>query len=746
MTRQSLNDFDDSTVAPTSRWQLLAPLLLAALRNPVQTLGLLSFARIKNLYVTLFRQPAEMRESIVSYYVDLYEAADDGPPETVSEALPELPLCFPSRSAVPLVSIVVPAHNHYETTLRCLDAVLRNTREIAYELILADDASSDATRTIEHVVENVQVVRNEENIGFLHTCNRALRSATGRWLVLLNNDTLVTDGWLSQLLRLAERYPNVGMVGPKLLYPNGKLQEAGGIVWRDGSAWNYGRGGDPRRPEYNYVRDVDYVSGACICVRRKLWQQFDGFDPRFAPAYYEDTDLAFAIRAHGYRVMYQPQSVVVHVEGVSHGKDPAVGIKGYQQRNAARFAEKWRSVLRDGHLPAGSDLHQARERTTGQKTMLIIDHRVPRQDRDAGSRSTYQYIRWFLQCGLRVKFIGDDFHFHRGYTEALQQLGVEVLYGPWYARNWKEWLRTQGADLDYVYLHRPQVASKYLAEIRRSSRAKVLYFGHDLHYLRVHRQAQQSDETRLADEVERWRDMEFEVFRQADVIYYPSDVETREVLRSFPDKTVRSIPLYLTDGVAEMPEDYQDRHGLLFVAGFAHPPNLDAFDWFVSDILPRIHASLPDCRVAVVGSNVPQQVKQHAGAMLDVHENVSDETLDAIYRSSRLAVVPLRYGAGIKGKILEAMQLQLPVVTTSIGAEGLPDAERYLTIADTAEAFAQQLVGLYQSHETWMQYREQGRRAFNAYFGKRRAAEILGQDIALDLVAADSHEGSDAEH
>ena len=153
---------------------------------------------------------------------------------------------------------------------------------------------------------------NANNLGFLRSCNRAAGQASGDWICFLNNDTVVADDWLEELIDSFRWFPDAGLVGPMLLYPNGSLQEAGGIVWQDGSAWNYGRNGDPDDPAHGFARDVDYVSGACILLPTALFRELGGFDGRYSPAYYEDTDLALAVKASGRRVIYQPRARVIH--------------------------------------------------------------------------------------------------------------------------------------------------------------------------------------------------------------------------------------------------------------------------------------------------------------------------------------------------------------------------------------------------------------------------------------------------
>src|SRR5262249_10340775 len=214
----------------------------------------------------------------------------------------------------PLVSIVIPVWNELEFTRRCLAAIQKTTQQ-PYEIIVVNNGSTDGTTEyLNQLTGKVKVVNHPENVGFVQGCNSGAKEARGKYILLLNNDTEPQTGWLEALVETLEADETVGAVGAKLIYPNGKLQEAGGICFQDGTAWNFGKHDDPDKPEYSYLREACYCSAACLLVRRDLWEKIGGFDERYSPAYWEDTDLAFSIRNLGYRVMFQPRSKVVHHE------------------------------------------------------------------------------------------------------------------------------------------------------------------------------------------------------------------------------------------------------------------------------------------------------------------------------------------------------------------------------------------------------------------------------------------------
>lgn len=593
--------------------------------------------------------------------------------------------------ARPKVSIVLPVYNQVAYTYACVRSILEHTdfEKTPYEVILADDVSQDATASIGKYIKGLVISRNTENQGFLKNCNQAAKKAVGDYIFFLNNDTKVTEGWLSSLLDLMEQDDTIGMAGSKLIYPDGRLQEAGGIIWSDASGWNYGRLDDPEKPQYNYVKEVDYISGAAIMIRKSLWEEIGGFDERFAPAYCEDSDLAFEVRKHGRRVVYQPKSVVIHFEGISNGTDVnGTGLKKYQLVNQEKFREKWKAELKLQSKNTGNpNPFAARERSQRKPCVLVIDHYVPTWDKDAGSKTTYQYIRMFLKKGYQVKLLGDNFLHEEPYSTELLQMGVEILYGEEMQQGIWDWLRENEAFIDIAYLNRPHIAVKYIDFLRQNTNIKCIYYGHDLHFLRLLREYELNGDIRTKRESDYWKSIEFSVMRSADMSYYPSQSEVDAIHALDPRIRVKAITAYLWDSfLPQEDEDYEKREGLLFVGGFAHPPNEDGVLWFAKQIFPKIREKYPELRLSVAGSKATDAVKalgaEPEKTGIQVLGFVSDEELCRLYQNTRLVVVPLRYGAGVKGKVVEALYQGSVIVTTSVGAEGIPQAEEVMAVVN----------------------------------------------------------------
>lgn len=258
-----------------------------------------------------------------------------------------------ARKTIPSSAIIIPTYDGWNQLQLCLAALDETLPErFDGEVVVVDDGSREKTRAVLDEWErsssrlNLTVVRNESNCGFTESCNRGAAATDADMLVFLNDDTLPQLGWLSALLRTFGEHPNVGAVGGKLLYPDGSIQEAGNVIFADGSGANFGRGDYcADDPLYSYVREVDYCSAALLATPRRLFEEIGGFDERYSPAYYEDTDYCFAVRDRGLRVLYQPESVVVHTEGATSGTDLSSGIKRYQVVNQSKFVKKWAKRL-----------------------------------------------------------------------------------------------------------------------------------------------------------------------------------------------------------------------------------------------------------------------------------------------------------------------------------------------------------------------------------------------------------------
>lgn len=630
----------------------------------------------------------------------------------------------------PLVTIIIPVYNQWNYTYHCLKSIKENTQDVKYEIIIADDVSMDETKDIQNYIANINVIRNETNLGFLLNCNNAAKRARGKYIHFLNNDTNVQKNWLSSLVSLIESSNDIGMVGSKLVYPNGKLQEAGGIIWNDASGWNYGRLDDPEKPEYNYVKEVDYISGASILIKKSLWEEIGGFDKRYVPAYFEDSDLAFEVRHKNYKVMFQPLSIVVHFEGISNGTDENTGIKSYQVVNKDKFTRKWNEILRNKHFKNAEDVFLARDKSKNKKTILVIDHYVPHYDKDAGSRTVFQYLKMFINKGFNVKFIGDNFFKHEPYTTTLQQLGIEVLYGSYYMSNWKQWIKTNRKYLDIVFLNRPHITMNYIDYIKEYTDARIIYYGHDLHFLREYREYEITRDRQILENSKKTKINEFKIMRKADVIYYPSEVEVNEIKKEDNTIDVKAISAYIFPKEKIKNYTMNTKKDLMFIGGFNHGPNVDGIKWFVEEIFEIVLKKYPNMKLYIIGSNAPEDILKLNSENIIVVGYVTDEQLVEYYQKCRIDVVPLRYGAGIKGKVVEAMYYGIPIITTSIGAEGLKNSNEFLGIGDTKEEFANEIITLYNDEKKLKEMSCKAKVYINDNFTEDSAFNIIEQDFS----------------
>ena len=626
----------------------------------------------------------------------------------------------------PTVSIVIPAFGQSLRTLSCVKSIVAHTSPGSYEVLVVDDCSPEPVLSVLADVQGWQVLRNDSNLGFVPCCNRGAAAARGSIVVFLRNDAIVTPGWLDALVAPLED-ASVGLVGPKLIQPDGRLQEAGGILWRDGTASGFGRDDDPGRPEYNYRRPVDYCSVACIAMRRPDFMALDGFDTHFMvgdPA----ADLAMRVRATGKEVVYQPDATVVHFQDAAPAADSDNGPQLHPVVNPSSFLDRWRAALAT-HSAMGTNPALAKDRGSRAR-VLFVDWGVPAPDRHAGSMRAVALMRILRQLGCTVSFAAPNMEFAAPYGDHLQQDGIEVLHHP-YFWTMDQILAERGAGIDMVIASRHGLAAAIHPQVLRyAPRALFVFDTVDLHYLRHERGSRLKGDAEGLRRAAITRRQELDVVRRADVTLVVSAVERAILEREVPGRPIAIVSVIHEVRTATVPFD--SRRDLFFVGGYAHPPNVDAVQWFAQQVWPIVRRQLPDVKVFLIGSDMPESVAALAGDGIEPLGHVPD--LTPYLERCRVSIAPLRYGAGVKGKVTQAQSWGMPVVATSVAAEGMQlESGRDVLVADAPGDFANAIVRLYTDRALWTALSEAGRANVARHFSPEAATGVLDELVRAAL-------------
>ncbi|MEO5717601.1 MAG: glycosyltransferase [Chthoniobacterales bacterium] len=625
-----------------------------------------------------------------------------------------------ARPNEPEVSIIIPVYNQVEFTRACLAAVQKNSGLVSYEIIVVDDCSTDETPEVIGSVPGLTYLRAEVNAGFIASCNHGAENARGQYLVFLNNDTTVTPDWLSALRETFRFEPDAGLVGSKLVYPDGRLQEAGGIIWRYGSGWNRGKFKDQADPEYNYLREVDYCSAASVMIPKEFFQALGGFDSKYAPAYYEDTDLAFKVAAAGRKVLYQPLSVVIHYEGISSGTDLAAGTKKYQEVNRRTFSASWPSTL--ARKPGNGDLAAFDAPPPGAKRILVIDHHLPMPDRDSGSLRMFQILTILQQLGHQVTFLPDNLADIPPYGDDLRKRGITVMHHP-YTSKIADYLEKEGPHYDVVILSRCDFARKHMEHVRQfAPQSRVIFDTVDLHFLRTHREAELTRDPTIQEEGRAKEEAEYGLIDRADETWVVSTAEQELLAQARPDTVVHVISNIVDSPGSAVP--FSARRDFLFIGSFQHTPNIDAVLFFAREIYPLVKPSISTAKFFIIGDKAPPEVIALADENVVVTGLVPDAR--AYFDNVKLSIAPLRYGAGVKGKINQSMGLGVPVIATSIAVEGMGLTDRKdVMVADEPAEFARALLEVYSSPVLWEQISKAGVHKTETTFSRATAERQL---------------------
>jgi glycosyltransferase involved in cell wall biosynthesis len=661
-------------------------------------------------------------EKTISYQVWQNASADVREPSSFSLSVdipsldPDEVIHFPQHRR-PEVSVVVPLFHRMEILLQCLKSLCNTCTGYAYEVILLDSLPELESRMLQARIKGGRVVSVGPGKSLGEMWNFGADMTRGQYIAFLAGGLLPLPGWLDEMARVFREQIQVGLVGSQINLPEGLIWEAGGAVDEKGSICRLGKGVNPFQPDYSYLREVDFCSAISFLIPKDIFIQVGGISAGFREDLVQaGANLSAAVRMAGRKVLHNPLSKTVILSGPED--NPWMNVQ-----------ENCRAVQDGCHLKTPLAGRSSSKNFVPTGKILVIDIRTPTPDQDSGSQDIVSYFNIFLSFGFEITFIpGADFQFMEKYTPALQRMGVRCLYAP-FVRGIAGHIKSHGQGYDMVLLYKVHCAAHCLDMVRQyCPRARIIFDAVDLHYVREQRQAVIEGSRELLKNAEKTKLQELAVIREADCTIVLS-TEEREILLKEPSvygKKIVVIPL-----IRKIPgrgNFFSARKDVLFVGGFEHRPNVDAMLYFVMNIWPLIKKSLSEIVFYIIGSKPPREIWDLAGKDVIVTGYLSD--ISSCFHNCRLSVAPLRYGAGLKGKIVTSLSYGLPCVASSMAVEGSGlEPEVDILVADKPEEFAAAVIRLYQDEVLWNRLSDRGletmKRRFSFAAGRNKLESLL---------------------
>ncbi len=607
------------------------------------------------------------------------------------------PLVLPESDS-PKVSILLVFFNQAHLSLLCLESIIEHASEV--EVIIVDNHSTDETAQLLDLISGAKLIKNRDNLGFVKAVNQGAALASADQLLLLNNDARLEQGAIEFASETLESQADIGAVGGKILLLDGTLQEAGSLIWQDGSCLGYGRGDDPEQPEYMFRRDVDYCSGAFLLFRAQDFTALQGFDEAFAPAYYEESDFCIRLRKSGKRVVYDPRAVITHFEFASTG-----GINKASELQLAHrqlFCQKHDDLLSQFCDHARHSPLQARS-PAGLLKVLVIDDRVPYPSMGSGYPRSCHLLQTLMAMPVRLTFYPLQFP-HDDWQEIYAQIGMdfEVMLDHGRERL-QAFLQSRIGFFDCIIISRDHNMDFFnqaaMLDPRIAQQTRVIYDAEALIAPRKIMHRRLMGETVSEAETASAIKQEVHKARLADAVIAVSEHEA-DYFRAHENKTTvvagHAIRPRLTENAFALRKD------LLFVGALREDdsPNVDSLMWFIEQCWPAIRTAEPEIRLVVVGDNTAPSLNEISDTRIVFKGRQA--SIESFYDACRIFIAPTRFAAGIPHKVHEAAANGLPSVVTPLLAGQLTwshDSE--LLVAESAEQFAEQCLRLYRSPELW---------------------------------------------
>jgi GT2 family glycosyltransferase len=602
--------------------------------------------------------------------------------------------------STPTLTFIVVVKNKAHLTLLTIESILQFA-DLHYELVIVDNGSTDSMAAMLDRIPGAKIIRNQMNLGFGPACVQAADIAAGEYLCFLNNDALLTKGAVSAALKNFDR-EGVGAVGGKILLANGKLQEAGSIIWSDGSALGYGRGDDPDLPQYNFRRPVDYCSGVFLITPKEVFHRMGGFSVQFAPAYYEDADYCMVLWQNGLSVIYEPLALIMHYESASSGgNDRATAMMAAHQ---VKFKDKWGPVLERHYSPSPTNICAARTAVnSGYLRILYIDDRIPKRVLGAGFPRSNDIVTELARMGHHVvcststfPLIGD------GYEDLPRE--VELFDGFRFRERMVEgYMRCA----DVVWVSRPHNLKLLLNDGRLNLISRRFGFVYDAEAIFSQRNHVRAlllgGNDNPSDDLEpSGLEEELSLAKVADTVAVVSEAD-RQVMLQAGLRSAHIVGFRIS--ITPTTSPFLERDTFLFVGAVHGPdnPNADSIRDFCRTQWTKIHRAT-GALLLIAGYGTELLQSEIVDPSVRILGAQSD--LRPLYERARVFVVPTRYAAGLPFKAYEAAGYGVPMVVSPLIAGQMRwsnDVDYFA--AGNHDQMAEYCVRLYGDEQLWERLR-----------------------------------------
>lgn len=583
----------------------------------------------------------------------------------------------------------------------------------------------------------------QDGISEIQANNEAVNFANGEILVFLDSNTSIPSTFAEKIAQCFELNQNIITASPIASFSD---------EFHISKARNYSV--DMMNERLNAKHKAKYpeilaAESFCFCISKNLFKETNGFDERFKLTQMAKKCLAIKLKQEGYKNILIDDLYVYKEENIndwimlkkvfaerdvqlyknscenyakawyekSEFKNPVLKIEKemfpmrrffYSRRRDENklqikiFGIKFSFDYPPANIYKEKYKENSKKIKKNKPIMLVIESKTPEFDKNAGDKSIWHIINTYLKMGFKIIYVPNNFCPFEPYSKIMRDMGIDFIndFSVFNRKMFKAWLKYLAKNIDCALLARPYVAIKYIDEIKKYKNIKILYYGQDLHFLREQRDYELTKNKKSLKNSKKYKKMEEKLIKEAKVSYFPSVVE-KEIAKSLlPKSNVEVVPVYMykTDDKPNI-LPFDNRKDLLFVGSFGHKPNVDGVLWFIDEVFDKIKEEIPDVKFNIVGSNPSDEILQLKSESINVLGFVSDEELSNLYKSTRVVVAPLRFGAGMKGKVVEALYNKCPIITTSIGAEGINNLNNAITIADDAKTFAKKIVELYSDKE-----------------------------------------------